>query len=146
MPAAHRHARPGRSWPRTAALPAGQIHTAPDSNAWAANGPKVAGGGAMLAGDPHLLQTLPSIWYEVALQAPGLQVSGVSVPGLPGVLIGHNAHIAWSITNAQNQSALFYAEQTSSRAGQGSTSGAGSGAGCGCCTTRSRSAAARPSS
>jgi penicillin amidase len=99
---------------QTAALPAGQIHTAPDSNAWAANGPKVANGGAMLAGDPHLLQTLPSIWYEVALRAPGLQVSGVSVPGMPGVLIGHNAHIAWSITNAQNQSALFYAEQTSS--------------------------------
>jgi penicillin amidase len=104
---------------QTAALPAGQIHTAADSNAWAVNGPKTAGGGAMLAGDPHLLQTLPSIWYEVGLNAPGLQVSGVSVPGLPGVLIGHNAHIAWSITNAQNQSALFYAEQTSrSRPGE----------------------------
>jgi penicillin G amidase len=104
---------------QTDALPAGQIHTTPDSNAWAANGPKVAGGGAMLAGDPHLLQTLPSIWYETALSAPGLQVSGVSVPGLPGVLIGHNAHIAWSITDAQNQSTLFYDEQTSaSRPGE----------------------------
>jgi penicillin amidase len=104
---------------QTDALPAGQIHVTADSNAWAVNGPKVEGGGAMLAGDQHLLQTLPSIWYETELSAPGLQVSGVSLPGLPGVLIGHNAHIAWSITNAQNQSTLFYDEQTSaSRPGE----------------------------
>ncbi len=102
-----------------AALPAGQVHRYPDSNAWAANGPAVAGGGAMLAGDPHLPQTLPSIWYQVALSAPGLAVSGVSVPGLPGILLGHNAHIAWSLTDTQNQSTLFYTEQTSkSRPGQ----------------------------
>jgi len=51
------------------ALPAGQVHTYPDSNAWAANGPAVAGGRSMLAGDPHLPQTIPSIWYQVALSA-----------------------------------------------------------------------------
>ncbi len=94
-------------------LPAGQVHQYPDSNAWAANGPKVSGGGAMLAGDPHLPQTLPSIWYQVALGAPDLTVSGVSLPGVPGIVIGHNAHIAWSLTDVQNQSTLFYAEQTS---------------------------------
>ena len=94
-------------------LPAGLVHREPDSNAWAASGPAVAGHGAMLAGDPHLPQTLPSIWYEVALSAPGLDVSGVTVPGVPGVLIGHNAHIAWSLTDTQNQASLFYAEQTS---------------------------------
>jgi penicillin amidase len=100
-------------------LPAGQIYANPDSNAWAANGPEVASGGAMLAGDPHIVQSLPSLWYQVALSAPGLQVSGVSVPGLPGVLIGQNAHIAWSVTNTLNQSTLFYAEQTSkSRPGE----------------------------
>jgi len=97
----------------TVALPAGQIHGYPDSNAWAVNGPKVAGGGSILAGDPHLPQTLPSIWYEVALSAPGFNVSGVSVPGLPGVLIGHNKYIAWSLTDTQNQATLFYVEQTS---------------------------------
>ena len=73
----------------------------------------------MLAGDPHLPQTLPSVWYQVALAAPGYTVSGVSVPGLPGVLIGHNQHIAWSLTDTQNQATLFYTEQTSkSRPGQ----------------------------
>jgi penicillin amidase len=104
---------------QAAALPAGQLYSAPASNAWAANGPRVAGGGAMLAGDPHLPQTLPSVWYQVALSAPGYDVSGVSVPGLPGILIGHNAHIAWSLTDTQNQATLFYAERTSpSRPGE----------------------------
>jgi penicillin amidase len=93
-------------------LPAGQLHQYPDSNAWAANGPAVAGGGALLAGDPHLPQTLPSVWYEAALSAPGFAVTGVSVPGLPGILIGHNARIAWSLTDTQNQATMFYDEKT----------------------------------
>jgi penicillin amidase len=100
-------------------LPAGLIHRYPDSNAWAANGKAVAGGLSMLAGDPHLPQTVPSVWYQAALSAPGLAVTGVTVPGLPGVLIGRNARIAWSLTDVQNQATLFYTEQTSkSRPGQ----------------------------
>jgi penicillin G amidase len=97
----------------TRALPVGQIHGYPDSNAWAANGPKVSGGGSMLAGDPHLQQTLPSVWFEVAISAPGYDVSGASVPGLPGVLLGHNRRLAWSLTDTQNQATLFYVEKTS---------------------------------
>ncbi|MGH3153975.1 MAG: penicillin acylase family protein, partial [Streptosporangiaceae bacterium] len=86
-----------------------------------ANGPAVAGGPsaaagqgnkALLAGDPHLPQTIPSVWYEVALSAPGLDAAGVSVPGLPGILIGHNAYIAWSLTDTQNQATMFYDERT----------------------------------
>ncbi len=92
-------------------LPARSVHHYPDSNAWAANGPAVAGANAVLGGDPHLPQTLPSIWYEVALSAPGYQVCGVSVPGLPGILLGHNAHIAWSLTDTQNSATFYYAER-----------------------------------
>src|SRR5215469_10030195 len=92
-------------------LPANQIHQYPDSNAWAANGPAVTGGGALLGGDPHLPQTEPSVWYEVALSAPGYQVAGVSVPGLPGILLGHNANIAWSLTDTQNAATRYYAER-----------------------------------
>jgi penicillin G amidase len=104
---------------QVSALPAGQVYTSPDSNAWAADGPQVAGGGAMLAGDPHVLQSLPSFWYQASLSAPGLAVSGVSVPGLPGILIGHNQHVAWSLTSVQSQATLFYDEQTSaSRPGE----------------------------
>ncbi len=96
-------------------LPATAVHRFPDSNAWAANGPAIQGGRSMLAGDPHLLQTLPSYWYEVALRAPGIEVAGASLPGAPGVVIGHNQHIAWSITNTENQSTLFYSEKTSAQ-------------------------------
>jgi penicillin amidase len=104
---------------QVAALPASQLHGYPDSNAWAASGPAAAGARAMLAGDPHLPQTIPSVWYQVALSAPGLQVTGVSVPGLPGILLGHNQHIAWSLTDTQNQATLFYTERTSkTRPGQ----------------------------
>jgi penicillin amidase len=93
-----------------------QIHHFPDSNAWAANGPAVAGASAdqpraLLGGDPHLAQTLPSVWFEVALSAPGYQVAGVSVPGVPGVLLGHNAHISWSLTDTQNSATFYYKEQ-----------------------------------
>lgn len=98
----------------TDSLPEGQIHGYPDSNAWAVNGPKAFGHLAMLGGDPHLPQTLPSVWYQVAISAPGYDVTGVSVPGLPGVLLGHNEHIAWSLTDTQNQSTMFYVEKTSS--------------------------------
>jgi penicillin amidase len=97
----------------TSALPQGQVHGYPDSNAWAANGPKVVGGGTMLAGDPHLPQTLPPTWYQVAISAPGYDVTGASVPGLPGILLGHNKHIAWSLSDTENQATLFYVEKTS---------------------------------
>ena len=95
-----------------------QIHHYPDSNAWAANGPAVAGASAgqpsaLLGGDPHLPQTLPSIWYEVALSAPGYQAAGVTVPGFPGILLGHNQHIAWSLTDTQNSATFYYAERVS---------------------------------
>ena len=105
--------RPGRARPvvvhaaELETLPAGQVHQYPDSNAWAASD----GSTALLAGDPHLPQTLPSVWYEVALAAPGYDVSGVSVPGLPGILLGHNANIAWSLTDTQNAATRYYAER-----------------------------------
>ena len=77
------------------------------------NGPAVSGPARprSLGGDPHLPQTLPSVWYEVALSAPGYQVAGASVPGVPGVLLGHNAHIAWSLTDTQDQATFYYAEK-----------------------------------
>ena len=55
---------------------------------------------AILCNDPHLSLQIPGIWYENALHCPTLEVSGVSYPGLPGILIGHNAQIAWGLTNA----------------------------------------------
>ncbi|MGD0437915.1 MAG: penicillin acylase family protein, partial [Bryobacteraceae bacterium] len=71
----------------------------PGSNAWAISGKHTASGKPLLANDPHLEFSIPSTWYQVHLQAPGLDVTGVSLPGVPCVIIGHNRRIAWGVTN-----------------------------------------------
>ena len=69
------------------------------SNNWVVSGQHTATGKPLLANDPHLPGTAPSIWYMVHLSAPGLHVAGVSAPSGPGVIIGHNDRIAWGMTN-----------------------------------------------
>lgn len=82
------------------------------SNNWAAGPIKTASGHALLAGDPHLDLTLPSIWYEVHLVVPGqLDVYGVTIPGTPGVVIGFNRDVAWSFTNTGADVMDFYRER-----------------------------------
>lgn len=78
------------------------------SNNWAVSGEKSASGRPMLANDPHLGMTLPAIWYEVQLQATGINAYGVSLPGAPGVVIGFNDSIAWGMTNAGQDVADLY--------------------------------------
>ena len=96
---------------RLAALPAGLISQGGASNNWAVAGAKSVSGGALLAGDPHLHLTLPAIWFQLTMDSPSYHVAGVSLPGTPVVLIGHNQHIAWSLTDAQNQQTFFYSEK-----------------------------------
>jgi penicillin amidase len=69
------------------------------SNNWVVSGKHTASGKPLLANDPHLAASAPSIWHMVQLSAPGLRVAGVTAPGLPGVVIGHNERIAWGFTN-----------------------------------------------
>jgi len=69
------------------------------SNNWVVSGKHTASGKPLLANDPHLAASAPSIWHMVHLSAPGLRVAGVTAPGLPGVVIGHNDRIAWGFTN-----------------------------------------------
>ncbi len=69
------------------------------SNNWAIAGPYTSTGKPLLANDPHLGLTLPSIWFESELHAGGLSVHGVSLPGVPGITIGFNEHSAWGVTN-----------------------------------------------
>ena len=70
------------------------------SNNWAVGPARTLAGHAILAGDPHLELTLPSIWYEAHLVVPGrLDAAGVSLPGAPGVVIGFNRHLAWTFSN-----------------------------------------------
>jgi penicillin G amidase len=79
------------------------------SNNWALSGSKTASGAAILCNDPHLGLNLPSLWYEVQLTAPGLNVYGVSLPGCPGVVLGFNDSISWGFTNNYRDVKDFYA-------------------------------------
>ncbi|MCF0049621.1 penicillin acylase family protein [Dyadobacter sp. LJ53] len=69
------------------------------SNNWAVSAQKSVTGYPILANDPHLELTLPSIWYQVQLHSPSMNVYGVSLPGIPSVIIGFNQHVAWGVTN-----------------------------------------------
>lgn len=69
------------------------------SNNWVVSGEHSVTGKPLLANDPHLVPSAPSIWYMVQLSAPGIHVAGVTIPGAPGVFIGHNDYFAWGSTN-----------------------------------------------
>lgn len=69
------------------------------SNNWVVSGARTATGQPHLANDPHLPPLLPAIWYGCHLRSPDLNVIGFSLPGVPGIVIGHNAHVAWGVTN-----------------------------------------------
>lgn len=78
------------------------------SNNWAISGTKTASGFPILSNDPHLDLTLPSIWYQIQLHAPGINAYGVSLPGAPGIIIGFNKDIAWGVTNVAADVLDFY--------------------------------------
>ncbi|HEX7977405.1 MAG TPA: penicillin acylase family protein [Gemmatimonadaceae bacterium] len=82
------------------------------SNNWAVSAARSATGHVLLAGDPHLDLTLPSIWYEAHLVVPGaLDIYGVTIPGLPPVVIGFNRDMAWTFTNTGADVMDVYVEQ-----------------------------------
>ncbi len=69
------------------------------SNSWVLAGSRTTTGKPLLANDPHLKLSTPALWYFARLEAPGLDVAGATMPGLPGVVMGQNKHIAWGFTN-----------------------------------------------
>lgn len=81
------------------------------SNNWAVDGARSETGQPLLANDPHLALQTPSLWYLARLQAPGLQVAGATLPGLPWVVLGQNEHIAWGFTNTGPDTQDLYLEQ-----------------------------------
>jgi penicillin amidase len=82
------------------------------SNNWAVSGNLSASGKPLLASDPHRAITLPSLRYLIHLKAPGWNVIGAGEPGLPGVSLGHNEHIAWGFTIVGTDQADLYVEET----------------------------------
>ncbi|MGH6988304.1 MAG: penicillin acylase family protein [Stellaceae bacterium] len=99
------------AWGKVASLlkgmPLGKIYAALprfvgpiyDSNNWVVDGRHTVSGKPMLANDPHLGLDAPGVWYLVHIKTPHLDLAGVTAPGDPYVVIGHNAHIAWGFTN-----------------------------------------------
>lgn len=81
------------------------------SNNWVVSGKRTVSGKPLLANDPHLRPTTPSIWYLVHLSAPGVRVAGVGSAGLPGVVLGHNDQIAWGFTNVGPDVQDLYVEK-----------------------------------
>ena len=69
------------------------------SNNWAVSGDHTVSGSPLAANDPHLGFAIPSVWYLAHMAAPGLNVAGATLPGLPLVLVGTNGAIAWTLSN-----------------------------------------------
>lgn len=109
-----------RAW---SGLPTEVIGTPPDallgtldwssvgSNNWVVNGDHTVSGMPLLADDPHLGVQLPSIWYENGLHGGRYDVVGVSLPGVPGVILGHNGQIAWGVTNVSADTQDLFIER-----------------------------------
>ncbi len=80
------------------------------SNAWVVAGAHTASGKPILANDPHLGFNAPILWYLVDLQAPGLSLTGATVPGVPLLVLGHNKRIAWGMTTTGGDSEDLFLE------------------------------------
>lgn len=102
-------AHPGTPWSGDALGVMAQLQSVRDaiglggapagSNNWVVSGERSVTGKPLLAGDPHITSTMPSLWYRVELQAPEIDLSGGCMPGFPGVFIGQSRHVAWTFTN-----------------------------------------------
>jgi penicillin amidase len=88
---------------------------APGSNEWAVSGAHTASGKPLLSNDMHLGHNIPDIWYESDLHAGDYHAAGTTVPGLPFILVGHNAHIAWGYTALYGDTQDVYIEQVDGR-------------------------------
>ncbi len=71
----------------------------PGSNNWVISGAHTASGKPLLSNDMHLPHRIPNTWYEIHLSSGDYDVAGVTLPGLPAVIVGHNQRIAWGFTN-----------------------------------------------
>ena len=91
--------RPGAIGAALAAFPAPFTEPEAASNEWAVDGARSATGHPLLAGDPHLGFGFPSIWYLARIETPHQTLVGATAPGVPGMVLGRNRHIAWTFTS-----------------------------------------------
>jgi penicillin amidase len=87
------------------------------SNNWVVSGARTESGKPLLANDPHLGLTAPPVWYFAQISAPGVNVIGATLPGVPGVILGRNDRIAWGMTNTGPDVQDLYIERLDSSGG-----------------------------
>ncbi len=80
------------------------------SNNWVVNSQMSASGKPIIANDPHLAYRAPGIWYAAVIKSPTWNVAGVTLPGVPGIVIGKNDNISWTLTNIMTDETDFYFE------------------------------------
>lgn len=84
------------------------------SNNWVVNANKSVSGKPIIANDPHLAFNAPGKWYAAVIKSPGWNAAGVTLPGVPGIVIGRGENISWVLTNVMNDDADFYVEKLDS--------------------------------
>ncbi|MCX7610139.1 MAG: penicillin acylase family protein, partial [Ignavibacterium sp.] len=84
------------------------------SNNWVVDGKKSTSGKPIIANDPHLPYSVPSKWYLAVIKNINETLAGVTLPGVPGIVIGKNKNIAWALTNLMNDETDFYLEKIDS--------------------------------
>ena len=100
-----------------AGLLVGDVGEGIGSNSWVVSGALTESGKPLLSNDPHLGSSLPSVWYQVQLKCSTVSdscpfdVGGFSFSGLPGIVIGHNQHVAWGFTNLTTDVTDLYIEK-----------------------------------
>ncbi len=81
------------------------------SNNWVVHGDATVSGKPLLANDPHLALNTPALWYFAKLKAPGIEVTGATLPGLPSVVLGRTKGVAWGFTNTGPDVQDLYIEE-----------------------------------
>lgn len=81
------------------------------SNAWALGGSRTSSGRPILANDPHLSLDSPGIWMLARLEAPGITLAGATSPGVPFLVLGHNARLAWGLTTTHSDTQDFFIQR-----------------------------------
>ncbi len=85
------------------------------SNGWVLGRGRTDGTGPVVANDPHLGLHLPSVWYQALIEAPDYKAAGMTLPGVPGIVIGRSSDLAWGFTNTMlDDHDLFLEELDSS--------------------------------
>jgi len=103
----------GLPYPNASPLEVAQndTHASRGSNEMAAGAHRTTTHRALLANDPHLELRMPGVWWLAELQAPGLHVAGATLVGAPGIVLGHNEHVAWGATNGTVATVRVFREE-----------------------------------